>query len=203
VRNLVLIGAGGHAKACLDIIEDFSDFNILGFVDNKKQENCSSYKVLGDDAFLSELRADCDYAFITVGQIKSSEIRRRLYQELKTLKFSIPSFVSKASIFSNNASIGDGSIAMHGSIINSEASIGINCILNSKSLIEHEVSLGDFCHISTGAIVNGGCTIGNDTFIGSGSIIKEGIKIGDNCIIGANTFVNSDLENNTKFIGSK
>lgn len=203
MRNLILIGAGGHAKSCLDILEEFPDFNILGFIDNKKKENCSSYKVLGDDTFLTEVRTDCDYAFITVGQIQSSEIRRRLYQQLKTLKFSIPSFVSKSSIFSSNATIGDGSIAMHGSIINSEASIGINCILNSKSLIEHEVSLGDFCHISTGAIVNGGCIIGNDTFVGSGSIIREGIKIGDKCIIGANTFVNSDLQNGTKFIGSK
>ena len=201
--NLLLIGAGGHAKSCLDVIEASSDFNILGFLDNNKRGKCLRYEILGDDTLLKTIRVDCESAFITIGQIKSSEIRRALYEQLKTLNFNIPSFVSETAILSSSALIGEGTIAMHGSIINAEASIGKNCILNSKSLIEHDVTVGNFCHISTGAIVNGGCIIGSDSFIGSGSVVREGIKIGNNCVIGANTFVSSDLEDNTKFVGNK
>ena len=203
MSNLILIGAGGHAKSCLDVIESSSDFNILGFLDDNKKGKCLRYEILGDDSLLKTIRVDCESAFITIGQIKSSDTRKALYKQLKTLNFTIPSFVSKTAILSSSAHIGEGTIAMHGSIINAEASIGTNCILNSKSLIEHEATVGNFCHISTGAIVNGGCVIGNDTFIGSGSVVREGMKIGKNCIIGANTFVNSDLEAGTKFFGSK
>ncbi len=202
MSNLILIGAGGHAKSCLDVIEECSNLNILGFLDDNKKGKCLSHEILGDDSLLKEIRLDCESAFITVGQIQSSDVRRTLYKQLKDLQFSIPSFVSSSAIFSASADIGEGSIAMHGCIINAEASIGTNCILNSKSLIEHEATVGNFCHISTGAIINGGCTIGSDTFIGSGSVLREGIKIGSNCIVGANTFVHSDLQDNTKFTGS-
>ena len=42
MKNIVLIGAGGHAKSCIDIIEDASKFKIEYLLDkkllNKKKE---------------------------------------------------------------------------------------------------------------------------------------------------------------------
>ena len=37
-KKLIIIGAGGHAKSCLDVIQSKKkSFKVMGFVDNKKK----------------------------------------------------------------------------------------------------------------------------------------------------------------------
>ena len=36
-KNIILVGAGGHAKVCIDVIEREKKFQILGLIDNKKK----------------------------------------------------------------------------------------------------------------------------------------------------------------------
>ena len=33
MKNIILIGAGGHAKACIDIIESYNEYSIVGLLD--------------------------------------------------------------------------------------------------------------------------------------------------------------------------
>ena len=37
MKKIILIGAGGHCKSCIDVIEIQKKFKILGLVDNKKK----------------------------------------------------------------------------------------------------------------------------------------------------------------------
>jgi FlaA1/EpsC-like NDP-sugar epimerase len=37
MRNIILVGAGGHCKSCIDVIEKENQFKIVGLVDNKKK----------------------------------------------------------------------------------------------------------------------------------------------------------------------
>ena len=37
MKKLILVGAGGHAKSCLEVIELTKKFKILGFIDNSKK----------------------------------------------------------------------------------------------------------------------------------------------------------------------
>ena len=36
MKDIILIGAGGHCESCIEIIEKEKKFKILGLVDNKK-----------------------------------------------------------------------------------------------------------------------------------------------------------------------
>ena len=36
-KKLILIGAGGHALSCIDVIEAEKKFKIIGLVDNSKK----------------------------------------------------------------------------------------------------------------------------------------------------------------------
>ena len=38
MKKLILIGAGGHAKSCLEIIRQNKNFKIIGFIDNKNKK---------------------------------------------------------------------------------------------------------------------------------------------------------------------
>ena len=37
-KKIILIGAGGHAKSCIDIINAEGKYEIIGLVDNKKKK---------------------------------------------------------------------------------------------------------------------------------------------------------------------
>jgi len=193
--KILLIGAGGHARSCIDVLEEENQFEIAGLIEKGERisNNSLGYSVIGTDDDLKVLRKHYKNAIITVGQIKSPKIRIKLYQLLKELDFTLPVIVSPHAYVSKHAQIGEGSIIMHGAIINANAKVGKNCIINNKSLIEHDAVIGNHCHIATGAIINGEVSVGNETFIGSGVIIKQGISIGNNCVIGAGVILKRDI----------
>jgi len=194
--KILLIGAGGHARSCIDVLEEENQFEIAGLIEKGERisNNSLGYSVIGTDDDLKVLRKHYKNAIITVGQIKSPKIRIKLYQLLKELDFTLPVIVSPHAYVSKHAQIGEGSIIMHGVIINANAKIGNNCIINNKSLIEHDAVIGDHCHIATGAIINGEVSVGDETFIGSGAITKQAISIGKNCVIGAGVVLKNDIE---------
>ena len=196
--EIILIGAGGHANSCIDVIELEGKYKVAGLVDKNKSNHLGSlgYAIIGTDDDLEALRKKFQYAIITVGQIKLPEIRVRLYDILARLDYSLPSIISPKAYVSKYAQINEGTIVMHGSIVNSNAKIGRNCIINNKALIEHDAIIGDHCHISTGAIINGKVTIGNKNFIGSGVVTKESVSIGSNCVIGAGVIIKTDINSN-------
>jgi len=191
MNKILLIGAGGHAKACADIIEVEGKFSIAGYVEKPDQsvKEFLGYQYVGSDNDLEELYCNYKFALVTVGQIKSASVRKRLYDQLLLVGYKLPVIISPLAYVSKHVSVSEGTIVMHDSVVNAGALIGSNCIINNKSLIEHDSVIGDHCHISTGAIVNGEVKIGSGTFIGSGAVIHNGIMIGSNCIISAGTVV--------------
>ncbi len=194
--KILLIGSGGHGHACVDVIEISGKYKIAGLVEKNEQgfKSILGYPILGANDDLENLRQQYSYALITVGQIKSPNIRIKLYNLLKELDFTLPVIISPKAYVSKHAQIGEGSIIMHGSIVNANAKIGKNCIINNQSLIEHDATIGDHCHISTNAIVNGGVDVGNNSFIGSGSVLIQSISIGAECVIGAGLVIKNDIE---------
>jgi sugar O-acyltransferase (sialic acid O-acetyltransferase NeuD family) len=202
---LIVIGAGGHAHACIDVIEQLGTYKIVGLVGLPEEMNATllGYPVIGVDSDLPKLAGDCQHAIIAVGHILSPAHRIRLYQRAIELGFHLPTIVAPDAYVSRHAAIGAGTIIMHGAIINAGARIGNNCIINSRALIEHDSTVADHCHISTGAILNGDVKIGRGSFVGSGSVIKEGVSIGSDCLVGMGLAVRHDQADATRFTGSR
>jgi sugar O-acyltransferase (sialic acid O-acetyltransferase NeuD family) len=201
MKDIVLIGAGGHAASCIDVIESEGRFRIVGLVGMKSELNqrLCGHEVIATDDALRELAKEYPCALITVGQIKSSESRRRLYREAREAGFEMPVIVSPYARVSSHASVGPGSIIMYGAMVNANAKVGSNCIINSRALIEHDAEVGDHCHISTGAILNGNVRVGETSFIGSGTVTTHGISIGAACLVGMASVIRHDLPDGTSY----
>lgn len=202
--SLILIGAGGHARACIDTIEQHDQYQIAGLVGMSEEmhERHLGYSVIATDNDLPELAKAYQYALITVGQIRSPDVRISLYQQAIDLGFQLPVIIAPTAHVSRHATIGAGSIVMHGAIINAGVTIGKNCIINTRALIEHDATVEDHCHISTGAILNGDVSIGAGSFVGSGSIIKEGVSLGQRCLVGLGLTVRHNQADHARFVGN-
>jgi len=201
--SVILIGAGAHAHACIDVIEQAGQYQIAGLVGMQEEMNAQhfGYAVIATDAELPQLVKDYRYAVITVGQGRSSDARIRLYHQALEVGFTLPDIIAPTAHVSNHASISAGTIVMHGAIVNAGAQVGKNCIINTRALVEHDAVVEDHCHISTGAILNGSVHIGAGSFIGSGCVIKDGITLGKNCVVGMGLCVRHNQADNTKFVG--
>ena len=196
---ILLLGAGGHARACIDVIEQEGRFTIAGLVGlpSERGARVLGYPVLGTDADLAGLLHDYTHALITVGQIKTAEPRMRLFNLLQENGCALPVVVSPRAYVSPHATVGAGTIVMHGAVVNAAAVVGRNCIINSQSLVEHDAVVGDHCHISTAAAINSGVHIGSATFIGSNSSVRQIVSIGEGCLIGMGQRVLADCEAGT------
>lgn len=197
MKDIVLLGAGGHAASSIDVIESSGRFRIVGFVGTKSElhHRLCGYEVIGTDDDLLALAAEYRHALVTVGHVKTAENRRRLYMQAKAAGFELPVVVSPYAHVSPHARIGDGSIIMYGAMLNAGARIGVNCIINSYALVEHGVHVYDHCHISTGVILNGDVRVGTGSFVGSGTLTRQGVSIGSGCVVGMASVVRRDLPN--------
>lgn len=197
MKKIILIGSGGHAKACIDVIESMGIFRILGLIDNnfKIGTKVLGYSIIGSDKDLPILAKKYRHlnCHIAIGSIKNQKIRQNLFIKTKKLGLIFPPLISNESYVSKYSKIDEGSIIMHHALVNSNAFIGKNCIINTKSLIEHDCKIGDHSQISTGTIVNSTVNVGKRCFIGSNSVIKQILKIKNDTFIKMGSIISKNI----------
>ena len=201
--ELIVIGAGGHSRSCIDTIEQEGKYKIGGLVGLSLEVGSSQfgYEVLATDSELVELAKQYQYAFVALGQIHSPEPRIRLYEKLIAAGFALPLIMAPSAYVSPYAKVGAGTIVMHGAILNAGVVVGNNCIINTRALLEHDSQVSDHCHISTGAILNGDTSVGTGSFIGSAAVIKEGVSVGAGSLVGIGLVLRHNLGDGFKYLG--
>lgn len=178
MEEILLIGGGGHCKSVIDVIEEEDKYKIAGIIDKKELigQDILGYKIIACDDDLVELFKKYKYAVVTVGQIQSSALRIKLFNNLKSIGYNIATIISPLAYVSKHSLIEEGTVVMHQALINANTKIGKNCIINTKALIEHDCVVEDNCHISTASIINGGVVVKESTFFGSNATSKESIE---------------------------
>lgn len=191
MKKIVIIGGGGHCHSCIDVIEQQSIYTIAGIIDIKERlgSKIMGYPVIGRDDDIAAISKDISNFHIAVGQIKSPDIRIKLYQLIKAAQGELPIIVSPFAYVSKHANVGEGTIVMHYAMINAGAQVGVNCIINSRALVEHDACVGNHCHVSTGAILNGEVQLGSESFFGSGAVSVQGIIIPERSFTKAKSLV--------------
>ena len=141
--NLIVVGAGGHARSCIDTIEQEGKYVIGGLVGLVEEVGSKQfdYEVLTADSGLAQLAKRFRYALIAVGQIHSPELRIRLYNQYLAAGFIFPTIISSSAYVSPHSTVGAGTIVMNGAVINAGAVVGRNCIINSSFLLWRLLSI--------------------------------------------------------------
>ena len=197
--QLILWGAGGHAKVVLDAI-DRSQFKIAGCVVNVEVEENQL-----DSIPIHYIKAPIDWfeqcvctVFVAIGD---NTVRRKCLTKLMDKRLPIPTIISKTACVSGATKIGTGSFVGHNAIVNSAVILGVGCIVNSGAIVEHDCRIGDHSHVSSGVVLGGHVHIGLGSLIGLGARVLPGVKIGDNAIIGAGSVVTKDVPSNQVYCG--
>jgi len=190
--KIVILGGGGHARVLIELIRVSGNYKIVGVLDPrlKKGVKVLDVPVLGGDELLNELfNSGVAMACIGVGSIRDNSIRRKLYEKVKQIGFSVPSLLHPKAVLSETSKIAEGVQVMVGTIVQVNNFIDENTIINTGAIVEHDCIIGKHVHICPGTIISGGCIIGDSAFIGAGATVIQGIKIGKNTIVAAGSLV--------------
>ncbi len=202
MKDIVLVGGGGHCRSCIDLLEQQAEYRIAGIVDvtEKKGEQVLGYDIFAEDAEIPSLVLRFKNFLITIGQIKSAGLRKKSFASICELGGMLPCIVSPLAYVSPHAEIGKGSIVLPYAVVGPGAKIGENCIINTRALVEHDVIVGDHCHLATGCIVNGGAVLENEIFLGSCAVVRQGIIVGCGGVVGMNATVKRNIMPGETFV---
>ena len=203
--KLIIIGAGGHAKICIDIIRQNNLFDIVGATSNSTDnKNVMNVPVLGtDEEVLEKYFAEgVRFAVIGIGSLKKLSKRTEIFNRLKKIGYHLPAIIHPRAICEPSASIAEGCQVMAGAIIGSEVRINPNCIINSGCVISHDCYLEENIHITPGAILAGNVYVGKNSIVGMGATVYIGVIIGSEVIISNNANVLKDIPDNTVVAGN-
>lgn len=193
MKELILIGGGGHCKSVIDAAESAGE-KVKGVLDRPELvgQTVLDTKIIGGDSDISRYAGECKF-IVTVGSIKNCELRIKLTRMVEEAGGEMATVVASTAHVSKYAEVGKGSVILHHASVNASARIGEGCIINTSANIEHDAEVGDFTHVSTGAMVNGNCRIGARCFVGSGSVIANGVSVCDDVVIAAGAAVYKDI----------
>ncbi len=185
---VLLVGAGGHAKAVVDILQARGLAPTI-YVDPRRSDWIEA-RLPGIRHFASEddaaLPSVARFVLAVGGTSASALARRRELGAMLTLRgWSALGVVHPSAIVSPSAVVGPGATVLAGAVVQPDAVLGRFAIVNSRAVVEHDAGVGAGSHVAPGAIVLGGAQVGEDVMIGAGAVVLPGDRVANGALVRA------------------
>jgi UDP-perosamine 4-acetyltransferase len=203
-ENILIIGAGGHAKVLLNALQ-LSSVNVLGLTDSDPTKHGSSIlgcPVLGDDTMIDAYDLTDVRLIIGIGSIETGSARQDAFERFQANGFTFSNCVHPSASVAPDVKLAPGSQVMAGVIIQPGCVIGMNSIINTRTSVDHDCQIGDHAHIAPGAVLAGTVTVADHAQIGIGASIIQGVHIGEAAMIAAGATVIRDVPARTRVGGT-
>lgn len=197
MKDLIIIGAGGHGRVIADIAQKLGVYDSIVFLDDGDAKESMGLPVVGKACDVEKYVGKAD-VFVAIG---NSKVRGMFIERLLSLGANVPTLIHPSAVIGACVEIGAGTAVMAGAVINPCSTLGEGVILNTCSSIDHDCVIGDYCHIAVGVHVAGTVRIGENVWLGAGAIIKNNVEICPDCIIGAGGVVVKDITESGTYVG--
>ena len=200
-NRMFILGGGGHAKMCIDLLRMAGAWEIVGILDSKLPVGST---ILGvpvldrdvDAAFRQLWDDGVRFAVNGIGWVERHRMRHLHYDRLKSFGFYLPNLIHPHASVEASVIIGEGNQVMARAVICSAARIGNGCIINAGAIVSHDCQISDQVHIAPGALLAGGVSVGSNTLIGMGCTIYLRVHIGSNVVVANGTNIHQNLVDN-------
>ena len=199
-EKIIIVGAGSMAKEVVDLSENMTEFEIIGFVIDQPPHERGTL-LDGKPIFWIDELEEYGGSYKALCAIASAN-KERLVSKLEDFGVEFINFVHTTAYVSRTTKFGKGIVITNGVQIAAHCSLGDFVFINRGSLIGHDVEIGKYCVVSPGVNIGGNVKIGSHTYIGMGAIILEGVNIGAQSFIGAGSLVTRDVPDRVKVVGS-
>lgn len=189
-KDLIILGAGGHAKVVADAAQAAGSWRRIAFLDDTLQGDVMGLPILGNLQYIGHLHPSSSDVVVGLG---AAALRMKWLDRAQTIGFSLATVIHPCAYTSKHATVDEGSVIFAGCVVNPGARVGRGCILNTGCTVDHDCVLEDGVHISPGAHLGGNVTVGTHGWICAGACIAHGVSVGAYSIVAAGAAVVQDI----------
>lgn len=205
MERIVIIGAGGHGRETLDIIEALNEveprYDVLGWIVESRfgtaGDVVNEKPILGDFDWFRGREHDVR----TICAVGYPETRLRLADRARAVGARFLNLVHPSAILTRRISFGEGVIVAAGCSFTNQIRIGNHVHINRATTVGHDVVLDDFATLGPGVNVSGTVVLGEGCLVGTGASIVEKKRIGAWSRVGAGAVVIEDVPANSTVVG--
>lgn len=187
-KDIYLIGAGGHAKVIIALLEEQGRKCLGIFDDNQKLWGTKLWDIPITGPIVSLPDKQNISAVIAIG---NNEVRRNISKNFMNVRWD--TLVHPHAWIHKSVTIKEGTVIFAGVVIQPDTVLGAHTIINTSASIDHDCRIGNFCHIAPGCHLAGGVQMGDCSFLGVNSAVLPCINISSDIVVGANGVVINDL----------
>ena len=177
--KLLIVGAGGHGRCCLDIVRENSIYEEICFLDDCGIGNIvNGVKIAGDIESLNSYSSDYD-VLVAVG---NNAFREKLILQAEELGHKVITLVSSKSTVSDYALVQAGTVVFPGAVVEANAQIGKGCIVAANTTINHDAVVEDYTLVNSNSVIR------------PNAVLKSKAKIGSHCVITFGKTIESEQE---------
>ena len=203
LRPLVIIGAGGHGREILDVVEAINSvtptYRLLGFLDDREPDpellNREGGGYLGSVDMLASFEAEY---IIGIG---SGVSRRAVDDRIRGFGRRAATLVHPLASLGSSVRLQCGVMIAAGARVTTNVVIGEHTHLNCNSTVGHDCRLGDFVTLSPGSHLSGNVYLMDGVTMGVGSVVIEGKTVGYETLVGAGAVVIADIPARVTAVG--
>ncbi|GAA2488301.1 acetyltransferase [Terrabacter carboxydivorans] len=195
----VVLGAGGHARSVVDVLER-AGHAVVAVSGDAPEGEPWHLDVLADDRAAFELiSAQGLRAAVAIG---SNAARTRLVRELVARGLSAPPVVAATATVAPRSILGDGVVVLEHAHVGPASRLGDAVVVNTSAVVEHDCSVGVGVHVAPGAVLLGGASVGDGTLVGSGARVLPMVSVGAGVTVGAGAVVTRHVADGETVVGA-
>jgi sugar O-acyltransferase (sialic acid O-acetyltransferase NeuD family) len=197
MKDVIIIGAGGHAAEIEDYIRFAEEvtggknLNIIGFLDDNP-ESYARYK------FHSPLIGGASNHNVIPGHyyligIANLKYRRFFVDKYRSEGALFSSFAHPTAFISESAKISEGSVIGPHANLGPNAMVGKYTLINSRCSLGHDTVVGDYNFISPNVCFSGFTKIGDENLFGINASTIPNIVVGNRNKIAAGMVLDQNV----------
>jgi sugar O-acyltransferase (sialic acid O-acetyltransferase NeuD family) len=205
MKRVIIVGAGGHSKVLIDIIQKEAKYELVGLIDDYFEVGSKiiGLEIIGTMKNFDEVIKinDIQGGIIALGD----NYKRSVYEKnIETIcpDFNFINCIHPSAIIGENVVLGYGNTITAGSIINPKSTVENHCLINTNSSLDHDCLMSNYSSLAPNVTTGGNVKIGEYSAIGIGTNVFHKITIGKNCIIGGGSLVTKDTKGDSLYYGS-
>lgn len=191
IPHVILIGAGGHAAAIVEAVEQIGG-KIELIVDPKPVNwlEAPRFESIGG------VKPQQGTVALGIGGAATDALEHRLglLIEMLELGFSADPVIHPDAVVSRSANIGPGVTVLAGAVVQPHTVLERGVLVNTGAIVEHHSTVEEGAHVAPGAIVLGSCRIGRCAMIGAGSAVLQGHSVPEKFTVRAVSLYPNDAD---------